>query len=293
MRGVPTRALWLLAAIAILWGLNWPMMKLALREIGVWQFRTMCVLAGLFWMGGTIAFKKLSLHIPRAQYGRVFICSLGNVLGWNILAAAGLARLPSGRASLLAYSMPLWTVLLSWLILKEKLPASRWFAIALGMSGIGLLLFDEIEVLKNAPLGASLMLASGVVWAFGIVFTKGFPKDIPSQTLVFWQGIVGGLPILIGAIYYGGAWLPASAGAWMGLLFNLTIVFGFCHFAWNEIVRMLPGSVSGVTSLSVPVIGVLSGMWMLGETPRTLDWIALAMLCGAVAMVLYVKPRDG
>ena len=281
----------MLAAIALLWGLNWPMMKLALKEVGVWQFRAMCVLAGLFWMGSYLLVKRMSFSIPSAHYGRLFVCAMGNVLGWNMLAAAGLSRLPSGRASLLAYSMPLWTVLLSWLILKEKLPASRWFAIPLGMSGIGLLLFDEIELLKNAPLGAGLMLASGFVWAFGIVFTKGFPIEIPTQTLVFWQGIVGGLPIVIGALYFGGAWRPASPGSWMGLLFNLTIVFGFCHFAWNEIVRMLPGSVSGVTSLSVPVIGVLSGMWMLGETPRTLDWTALAMLCAAVAIVLYVKPK--
>jgi drug/metabolite transporter (DMT)-like permease len=287
----PTRALWLLAAIALLWGINWPMMKMALREMGVWQFRTLCVSAGLLWMGSYIVWKRLPHAIPAMHFSRLFVCAMCNVLGWNILAAAGLSRLPSGRASLLAYSMPLWTVLLSRFLLKEKLPTSRWLAIGLGMSGIGLLLFDEIEVLKNAPVGSLLMLSSGFVWAFGIILTKGFPREIPTQTLVFWQFLIGGVPIAVGALVLGGVWWPSGGGAWLGLLFNLTVVFGFCHFAWNEIVRMLPASVTGITSLSVPVIGVTSGMMMLGETPRALDWIALALLCSAVAIVLYLQPK--
>jgi drug/metabolite transporter (DMT)-like permease len=152
-------------------------------------------------------------------------------------------------------------------------------------------LFDEIEVLKNAPVGSLLMLSSGFVWAFGIILTKGFPREIPSQTLVFWQALIGGAPIAIGAFLFTGAWQPSGSGAWLGLLFNLTIVFGFSHFAWNEIVRMLPASVTGITSLSVPVIGVTSGMVILGESPRALDWIALALLCSAVAIVLYLQPK--
>jgi drug/metabolite transporter (DMT)-like permease len=188
--------------------------------------------------------------------------------------------------------MPLWVVLLSRFVLKERITASRWVAIAIGMLGIGLLMFDEIEVLKRAPLGAMFMAAAGFIWAFGIVLTKGFPKEVHTGVLVLWQTLLGGLPIVVGGVFFfAGNWIPSTSGAWMGLLFNMTIVFGFCHLAWNEIVRTLPANVTGITSLSVPVIGVLSGMAMLGEQPRALDWIALALLCAAVALVLYWKPR--
>ncbi len=286
------RALWLLAAIAMLWGINWPMMKLALADLGVWQFRALCVSAGLFWMTLYSLAKKLPFGIARAHWGRLFACAMTNNVGWNILAAAGLARLPSGRAALIAYSMPLWVVILSRFLLKEKIAWSRWCAIAIGMAGILLLLVDEIEVLKRAPLGAVFMLGSGFVWAFGVVLTKGFPREIPTTVLVAWQMLLGGIPIVLGAVFFmPGPWLPQHPGPWLGLLFNLTLVFGFCHFAWNEIVRSLPGNVSGITSLSVPVIGVLSGMVMLGEAPRAMDWLALGMLCAAVAIVLFYKPK--
>jgi drug/metabolite transporter (DMT)-like permease len=281
-------ALWLLASIAVLWGINWPMMKMAMSELGIWQFRTLCIVSAVFWLGLYTLYKKFSFSVPRLHWGRLFACALANTTAWNVLAAAGIARLPSGRAALIAYSMPLWVVLLSKFVLKEQVSLSRWFAITIGMSGIGLLLFDEIEILKRAPLGAFFMLAAGFIWAFGIVLTKAFPKDVPTAVLVWWQSLLGGVPIVMGALFFfDGGWLPRSAGAWTGLLFNMTIVFGYCHLAWNEIVRTLPANVTGITSLSVPVIGVLSGMWVLGETPRVLDWAALAMLVVAVAIVLY------
>ncbi len=286
----PTRSLWLLAAIAILWGVNWPMMKMALREMGVWQFRGLCVLAGAFWLGGYCLLKNVSFHIPRKHHNRLFICAMCNVLGWNILAAYGLAQLPSGRAALIAYSMPLWVVMLSRFVLRERIWASRWIAIAVGMGGIVLLLWDELEVLQRAPYGTLMMLAAGFVWALGVVFTKGFPRLLPTQSLVFWQMVIGGVPTLIGAFFIAGDWLPRNASAYFGLIFNLTIVFGFCHFAWNELVRTLPANITGITSLSVPVIGVLSGLLLLGEVPRTYDWIALAMLCAAVALVVFYEP---
>ncbi len=288
-----SRALWLLASIAVLWGINWPMMKLAMNELGIWQFRSLCIASAIFWMTAYCVVKRFSFIIASAHWPRLIACALANTTAWNVLAAAGIARLPSGRAALIAYSMPLWVVLLSHFVLKEKITTSRWLAIAIGMFGIALLLYDEIEVLKNAPLGAMFMAAAGFIWAFGIVLTKGFPKEVPTGVLVLWQTLLGGFPIVIGGVFFfSGNWMPTTSGAWMGLLFNMTIVFGFCHLAWNEIVRTLPANVTGITSLSVPVIGVLSGMWMLGEVPRMLDWLALGLLCAAVAMVLYWNPKQ-
>lgn len=290
---IPRRELWLFVAVVLLWGVNWPMMKMALNSMGLWQFRALCVTSGVLWMLLYCLAKQVPMTLPRAQMRRMIACGVANTLAWNILAAAGLARLPSGRAALIAYSMPLWVVLLSRFILKERITKSRWIAISIGMLGIVLLLVDEIEILKRAPVGALLMAAAGFIWAFGIIITKGFPRSMATQVIVMWQTLIGGLPIVIGALFvFTGSWLPNAASGWLGLLFNVTLVFGFCHFAWNEIVRILPANVTGITSLSVPVIGVLSGMAILGERPRALDWAALAMLCAAVAIVVYVRPKS-
>jgi drug/metabolite transporter (DMT)-like permease len=284
---LPRRELSLFIAVVLLWGLNWPMMKMALSELDVWVFRSWCIVAGIAWFFAYHVKTNTSFAIAREHWPRLIVASLCNVAGWNLLSASGLAMLPSGRAGILAYTMPLWVVLLSRPMLGDALTWPRMAAITIGMGGIALLLVDEVNALKAAPVGAMLMVASGLVWAFGIILTKGFPKSVPTTTITFWSFVIGGWPILAGALVLPhNAWLPTSASAWAGLLFNVIVVFGFCWFAWNELVRNLPAQVTGISSLAVPVVGFVSGMLLLAEKPRTFDYVALMALTVAVSMVL-------
>ncbi len=289
---IARRELWLFIAVVILWGVNWSMMKMALAELDVWVFRTYCVLAGLAWFTAYNLITGVSLKVPREYWPRLVASALCNVAGWNILSSVGLNVLPSGRAGILAYTMPLWVVLLSRFFLGEALTRTRLIAITLGMSGIGLLLIDEVHTLKSAPVGALLMVASGLVWAVGIVLFKGFPKSIPTTTLMIWSFILGGWPILAGLIAVGhGPWLPTGVAAWAGLLFNVIVVFGFCWFAWNELVRALPAQVTGISSLAVPIVGFASGMLLLNEVPHVFDYVALLAIVVAVGLVLKPERR--
>ncbi len=289
---IARRELWLFIAVVILWGVNWSMMKMALAELDVWVFRTYCVLAGLAWFIAYNLITGVSLKVPREYWPRLVASALCNVAGWNILSSVGLNLLPSGRAGILAYTMPLWVVLLSRFFLGEALTRTRLIAITLGMSGIGLLLIDEVHTLKSAPVGALLMVAAGLVWAVGIVLFKGFPKSIPTTTLMIWSFILGGWPILVGLIAVGhGPWLPTGVAAWAGLLFNVIVVFGFCWFAWNELVRALPAQVTGISSLAVPIVGFASGMLLLNEVPHVFDYVALLAIVVAVGLVLKPERR--
>lgn len=289
---IPRRELTLFIAVVLLWGVNWPMMKMALAELDFWVFRTWCIGAGIVWFLAYHLKTNTPFSIPRAHWPRLAVCALCNVAGWNLLSASGLSMLPSGRAGILAYTMPLWVVLLSRFLLNDALSKTRIAAIAIGMLGIALLLVEEVNALRAAPIGALLMIASGFVWAFGIILTKGFPREIPTTTITFWSFIVGGWPILLGAaLAPHAAWLPVSASAWAGLVFNVIVVFGFCWFAWNELVRNLPAQVTGISSLAVPVVGFVSGMLLLGERPRTFDYVALLALCAAVLLVLRPASR--
>ncbi len=290
---MPRRELFLFIAVVVLWGVNWPMIKMALAELDMFVFRSWCICAGIAWFFGYHIKTKTSFAIAREHWPRLVVAALCNVTGWNLLSAAGMSMLPSGRASILAYTMPLWVVLLSRFLLNDPLTKTRVAAIAIGMIGVALLLVEEINTLRAAPIGAMLMIGSGFVWAFGIILTKGFPSEVPTTTITFWSFIIGGWPILAGALTLSQSpWLPTSASAWTGLLFNVIIVFGFCWFAWNELVRNLPAQVSGISSLGVPVVGFVSGMLLLGETPRPFDYVALLALAIAVTIVLLPEKRS-
>src|SRR3546814_6354925 len=83
-------------------------------------------------------------------------------------------------------------------------------------------------------------------------------------------------------------WFVYSTGAWLAMLYNATVCFVFCYWAWNTLVRILPAGISGLSTLMIPVVGVFSSMVVLGEQPQWPEFAALALV--AVALGLILKP---
>jgi len=102
---------------------------------------------------------------------------------------------------------------------------------------------------------------------------------------------VGGLPIMIGALIIDwGHWHPIGTAATIGLVYNMTFVFIFCYWAWFKIATTAPPGVSSLSTLMIPIVGVFSGIWLLGESPRWQEYVALALVIAALATVL-IPPR--
>jgi len=59
----------------------------------------------------------------------------------------------------------------------------------------------------------------------------------------------------------------------------------FCYWAWNRLVLMVPVAVSSISSLATPVVGILSGMWVLHESLTWQELAATAFILGAIALV--------
>ncbi len=282
------RSTWLLlAALTFGWGFNWPTMKLALAEIPVWSFRGVSVVLGAAGLFAIARIGGLALLPPRDQWGRVALTALFNVTLWNVLIGYGLKLLPAGRSVILAYTMPLWVVLLSGLVLGEPLTRRRIAGIALGMGGMLLLIVHELGAMQAAPLGTALVIAAALSWAVGTVLLKRFPTRMPTASFTGWQLLLGGIPIVLGALILDrGAWHPISPVAWFAVAYNVVIAFVLCYWAWYKLVGTASAGVSAIGTLLIPVVGVFSSMLVLGERPSLAEYAALALVIGALATVL-------
>jgi drug/metabolite transporter (DMT)-like permease len=288
------RSTWLLLACLTLgWGFNWPIMKIALAQMPLWSFRSACVIggaAGMFliaWAGGR------RLLPPPAHWGRLAGTSVFNVALWNLCIAYGLTYLPAGRSVILAYTMPLWVVLLSRLLLDEPLTHRRLAGVALGLIAMGLLIGSELAVLRAAPVGAALVLAAALSWAVGTVLIKRCPTDLPTTSFTAWQLLIGGAPIAIGALVLEQArWQPIPWPAAFAIVYNIGVAFVFCYWAWYKIVSRTSAGVSALGSLMIPVVGVFSSMLLLGERPSWHEYAALVLVMAAIATVVIPKKQD-
>jgi drug/metabolite transporter (DMT)-like permease len=99
--------------------------------------------------------------------------------------------------------------------------------------------------------------------------------------------VVGGIPVVIGALIFGsGTWTMLSGRGMIALAYVIFVAMVFCHWAFMRLVTMLPATITGISSLMVPVVGVFSGMIMLGEKPGASEWGALVLILSALAVIL-------
>jgi drug/metabolite transporter (DMT)-like permease len=114
---------------------------------------------------------------------------------------------------------------------------------------------------------------------------------VSTTALTAWQLLIGGLPIMLGALVFDwGTWRPIGPAATVGLVYNMTFVFIFCYWAWFKIATTAPPGVSSLSTLMIPVVGVFSGIWLLGESPRWQENVALGLVIASLATVL-IPPR--
>jgi drug/metabolite transporter (DMT)-like permease len=285
----PPRLIWLLVGLTLGWGINWPMMKLAVREMPPMHFRTLCLVAGAAGLFAMAKVGGLRIAVPKGQWIRLIVAAFFNICGWNIFAIYGISLMASGRAAILGYTMPIWGVLLSAWLLKESLTTRRVLGVTLGLAGLLFLLGGEIRAVGRAPLGALCMLIAAFTWALGTVLMKRWPVDMPPSSFTAWQLSIGLIPVLlIALVAEQGPFSPfgLSPGPLFGVLFNLIVAFNFCYWAWYKIALLAPVGVSSLSTMMIPVVGVFSGMLVLGESPRWTDFAALILVVASLSTVM-------
>lgn len=287
---LPRKGLILLAALSLFWGANWPAMKLALGDIPPWTFRAVCVSFGGL---GLLAITRLaghSLKIPKAEMKGMLLCAFFGNLCWHLLSAFALRQVGAGHAAIIAYTMPLWATLLGLWLLKERLTIYKVGGLALGLGGMALLAAPTLGSVGDSPIGALMMLGAALSWAIGTVLFKYFHFTISSTAVAGWQLTLAAAPIVIGAAIFEGVpdFASYSVEAWSGLIYAITFPMIFCHWAWFVIVRLFPATVAAISTLAIPVVGVLSSALVLGEVIGWREVIALALVCLGLATVLVL-----
>jgi drug/metabolite transporter (DMT)-like permease len=289
---LPQRLWWVLAALTLSWGFNWTALKVALSEVPPWMFRTLCLGLGSAVLFAALRAGGQPLAVPKGQWGRLALLAFLNITCWNMLIAFGIARIPSGRASILAYTMPIWAIPLSVWLLGERLTPARIAGLALGMVALALLLGESIAGLQAAPLGSLMILGAAFTWALGTVLQKRFPVHMPLGAYTAWLMLLGGLPVFAGMLLLEDprSLSGVSTHAALGVAYNVFIAFAFAHWAWIKIATSVPVSIFSISMLVIPMIGVLSGVLFLGERPSVAEVAALGCVLAALGSVMRRRP---
>jgi len=285
---LPRRLWWVLIGLTLVWGFNWTAMKVAISEVAPLTFRTFCLAAGSGVLFAVLKASGQPLSIPRAQWRRVALIALFSITCWNLLVVFGLRLIPSGRAAILAYTMPAWAIPLSVWFLGERMTMRKLLGLGLGMAGMALLLVQEFTSLAGMPLGALMVLGAACTWAIGTLLQKKFPVHAPVAPLTAWLMLVGGVPIYVGALVFDDFSRLQEVSLWpaLAVAYNVLFSFAWAHWAWIKLATSVSVTTFSLAMLMTPVVGVFSGMLFLGERPGWLEFAALMLVLACLATVV-------
>jgi drug/metabolite transporter (DMT)-like permease len=280
------RQLVLLVLLTLCWGCNWPLMKFSLREVPPLTFRALTMSAGVLLMAAWFALRGTRLQLPRGEIGRVAALALPNVFGWHLASIIGLTLLPAGRAGILAFTMPVWTVLLGSLLFAQTLTRRAGIACICALAAVALLATDELTSLAGRPAGVLWLQVAAASWALGTLLVRRIPLTVGTEALTLWMLVFGSVCFWLAALGFEPlppAWGSWSTGTWWSLAWGALVNFGISQLLWFILARELPAQASAFSLMAVPLVGVLSSAWVVGEVPRASDWLAVLFVAAAIA----------
>jgi drug/metabolite transporter (DMT)-like permease len=285
-----------MAILTLVWGCNWPVLKLGVTELAPLTFRAMTL---PFAAAGMLLVAKLSgdrIGVPRDWWGRVAVLAFFNIAGWNGFVLFGVQQLPAGRSAIIAYTMPIWATLIAMAVLHEPLNRRKIAGLLLGTLGMAVLLGDDIRHIRSTPIGAFMILIAAILWACGTVLLRKWKPPIAQNALSGWMMLAGWAPLAVMAPFFethpASYLLHLSGATWFAIVYNIFLAGTVAHWAWFTLARTLPVAVSSLTSLPVPVVGVFSGMLILGERPGWSEFVALALVLSSLFAVLFQPPAE-
>jgi drug/metabolite transporter (DMT)-like permease len=269
-------------------GINWPVQKILLAEWPPLSARGTCGLAAAFVLAGIAFALRQRMQVPRAVWPRLVIASVLNITVWVIMMGYALTILPASEAAIIAYTSPMWTALLASPLLGERLTPGRMLAVVMAFVGIVSLLGGSGFDANVAKLpGYVLALISAVTYAFGTIFLKRYPITLPPVASASWQLGIGCLPVaVVGLLLERPDIAVLTVVGWSAVVYNIIIQQSVGYVCWLAALNRLPASVASIGTMFVPIVGVLTSAWALGEPLGAAQIAALVLTVGAVLLAV-------
>ncbi len=284
------QAYFLLLLVIVLWGINWPIMKVGLQFITPLWFTSIRLLLGAAFLFALLAFQgRLAPPVRNDLPALLFVAILQFAVGFGLIHMA-LSTVEAGRSAILAYTTPLWVTPMAVLVLGERVTMAKGAGLVLGVIGLGVLFNPSDFDVTNGKLvaGNAMLIGSAVAMAVVIVQNRHHKFIASPLQLMPWQMLLGGLVLTLAALYVEGPPnIPMNGTILLIVAYNGPIASAFCLWAFATIMRSLPATSTAFGSLGVPVVGMLASAMALGEPLDGGKIIGLALISGGVGIMVF------
>lgn len=293
--GLQFRADLALLTVALIWGVNIPIMKSGLEKIDVFVFNFIrlaisAVVLSLFALaeparspasGPGLSWKKVIL------YG-VIVSGM-----YQVSFLIGVANTTSGNTALIMATVPLWTALLARLFGNERIGGRAWFGLVIALVGTAVVAFQKGDVTLSTThgFGNLVILAAAMIWAGGTVYSRPLLKSISPLRLA----AVGGMLALPIHFLFASSHLAESAAAlqsprlWGIICYSGLLSTGLALPLWNYGIQHAGASHAAVVQNVSPAFAIVAAWLIRGEQMTTEQIYGGALILGGLIVMRMAR----
>ena len=290
MSDSPSRERWLwplaLLVLSLIWGYSWVFAKQALDYAPPFAFAAgRCIGAAL----ALILIVKLSGRPFRMEApGQTLAISLIQGAAFMALSNWSLVEGGAGKTAVLIFTMPIWTLLMAWPLLGERMQGKQWIAAISALTG--LLLIVEPWAAHSSLFSKFLGVMAALCWAVGTILVKRLraKRQVDLLVLTMWQSVLASAPLLLLALL-----VPERATDWsahyIGILAFMSVVStALCWWLWIYILDNAPAWEASLSVLGIPVIALVSSRLVLGEEFKVTEIAGIVLIASGLAMLSLI-----
>ncbi len=275
-----------LIILTIIWGVTWPIMKHALTYASPFVFAAERCAGGALVL--FIALKLTGRPLRIDNLRAVIPIGLSQVGAFMTFQTWALVEAGAGKTAVLIFTMPIWTLLIAWPVLGERIQGKQWLSAISTL--VGLVLIIEPWQLHATLFSEFLGVTAALCWSVGTILVKRLRKQHPLDllTLTAWQLLIGAVPLAILALI-----IPDGHTSWtasyIGILVFVSIVStGFCWWLWILILDSVPAWEAGLSVLGVPVVALISSRFMMAEAFSLTEMAGILLISTGLALLSLI-----
>ena len=268
--GLVIISIWGFNFIVIAWGVEYmpPLM------MGTGRFIFVALIGSLFIKRPDIPWRWMTLYAMTLCFGQ-----------FALLFSAMSFGMPAGLASLVLQSQALFTIVLSALLLKEKITANQIISMLFAGAGLALIGLSQQQSTMTV-LGFSLTIAAAISWGLGnivnrMINQRGYRADLGLVVWAAWPAII---PFAMASIYVEGIDAithSLSIFGWQSFAVLMYLAVGASmlgYSLWSYLLAHYPAGQVAPLTLGVPIVGLLSAMLLLDEMLNEQQFIGIALV---------------
>lgn len=285
-----------LFTVAVIWALNFTVIKASLSEIDLYSFNALRFVLAAVFLWGVVAKRKQWFKIDKSDWLPLIILGLAGNLLYQWLFIVGINQTYAANAAVLLGTIPIWVAVFSHFFSFEILNRLKSIGVILAFAGVALIIAsgkNPISFGSETFTGDLSIIIAATVWAIYTIYSKKFlSRYTPLQFSTF-MTTFGAIALVILAIPNSTEtnWSQVSIAAYGGVVYSGLLAIGLAYLIWNNGLLRVGAVRTAAYQNLVPVLGLFFGIVLLGESLEILQYVGSAIVIIGIVLTRYKRTQ--